>query len=121
MPKIVYISHPIRGDVNENMQRVWDIIRSVRSPDIRPIAPYLGFASLNPENPRERWLGMLFREMLFRFKAFDELWVYGDHISDGMVEDIALADACGIHFEVKTEAAVKAFAKYEHLRASEHR
>ena len=67
-----------------------------------PVAPHLYFTQfLDDATPEERELGMLLgAEMLCKC---DELWTFGDKITEGMQREIAQAKASGIkvrHFKI---------------------
>ena len=94
-PKIIYVCHPLSGDIKGNVARVRHICRDLYSKDIIPFAPHIYFTQfLDDNNPSERELALLFgREMV---KRCDELWVFGDRISDGMRCEIDYAKKVGI-------------------------
>jgi hypothetical protein len=92
--KIVYVAHPISGDVHSNVDIVKDIIThiSMTEPDVVPFAPYLtALAVLNDEDPEARALGIRWNYEFFRRGLIDELRLYGDTLSPGMVEEIRFA------------------------------
>ena len=59
--KIVYIAHPIGGDVENNLEKVRQIVRklNLERQDIVPFAPYwLDCHALDDNNPQERERGI---------------------------------------------------------------
>lgn len=99
--KIVYIAHPIGGNVEENLSDLRRIVRliNLRSPDVVPFVPYYSdVVSLNDNIPEERGRGIKNdREILKRGRNFiDELWLTGERISDGMKAEATLAGILGI-------------------------
>ena len=92
--QVIYLAHPIAGDVAGNVARVKaimaDIIRT--ESDAAPIAPYLTYLEILDENkPEERARGMAMN--LEQLATVDELRLYGDRISAGMWKEIeAFAD-----------------------------
>lgn len=77
-PKIVYIAHPMSGDIPGNVRKVIDILAKETSDVCYPIAPYLAtFAYLDDSKAIQRGLGMDMNEPYFSRKFVDELWVYG--------------------------------------------
>ena len=97
--RIVYICHPISGDIYQNHLKVRKIIRDLNmsNPDIVPFAPYLiDLLCMDDCIPEERARGIRNDEALFRAKFIDEVWLYGDRISIGMQHEIELANELGI-------------------------
>lgn len=91
--KIVYIAHPIGGDVDANLEKIDDIIRTLlRMGKVVPFAPYLTFFRyLDDSNSEERGIGIKMNAQFFESKSFDELWVYGDTVSKGVMMEMDLA------------------------------
>ena len=73
--KIVYICHPISGDIEGNLKSIRNIVRyiNISYPDVIPFVPY--YADI---------------------VSMDELWVFGDRVSCGMQGEIDLAKEAGI-------------------------
>lgn len=99
--KIVYIAHPIGGNVEKNLANLRRIVRiiNLRHPDIAPFVPYYAdVVSLDDNIPAERERGIKNdMEILKRFrKHIDELWLTGNRISDGMKTEAAIAETLGI-------------------------
>jgi len=104
--KIVYIVHPISGDITENLIKIRQIIREINltEPDILPFAHYfVDCICLNDDIPEERERGIKNDIELMRAGFIDELWLYGDKISTGMGHEIALALELGILVVPKSE------------------
>ncbi len=101
--KIVFIAHPIKGDVLGNSSKVLEICKKIHSDKIIPFAPYLVLLSyLNDDDPMERELGIAASLKAFYRGYIDELWLYGDCISAGMKKEILLALDLGIPIIPKT-------------------
>lgn len=96
---IVYVAHPIGGDVRRNMElveeRCGEIFRD--RPEVIPIAPYLmALKFLDDANPADRLRGVgMNREFFFR-KMIDEVWLFGPRISNGMWEEVGWSRGLGI-------------------------
>lgn len=104
--KIVYIAHPISGDIYQNHLKVRKIIRDLNMSDfdIVPFAPYLiDLLCLNDYVPEERERGIKNDEAFFRAGFINEVWLYGDNISNGMKHEIELANELGIPVISKSE------------------
>lgn len=91
--KIVYISHPISGDVDGNIKDILRIIRkiNIEFKYVHPVASYVvDCLSLDDNNPLERLRGMKNNENLIKSCVFDEIWLTGERISGGMRVEINL-------------------------------
>lgn len=107
--KIVYIAHPIGGDVQLNIQKVLGIVKrlNLSNNDIVPFAPYIvDCLALNDNEPEERARGFENNVALFKNGAIDEVWLYGDRISPGMKFEIDLAEDLGIPVVPKNDKMV---------------
>lgn len=97
--KIAYIAHPIGGDVENNLAKIRAIVREINltEPDVVPFAPYYAdCVSLDDSNPAERTRGIRNDMALFQRGVIDEVRLYGERISNGMSEEILLADSLKI-------------------------
>ena len=97
--KVVYIAHPVGGDVDNNLEKIQGIVRQVNLfyPDVVPFASYVvDCMAMNDAHPEERERGIANNIALFHKGFIDELWLYGDRISAGMREEIKLAESLGI-------------------------
>lgn len=70
MKKLIFISSPYRGKVQENVAMAKDLCRYVMGEGHIPVAPHLFFPQFLDD-----------LEMLARC---DELWLFGGKITDGM-------------------------------------
>lgn len=88
--RLVYISSPLRGDMEKNMEKAKDYCAYAASCGVIPLAPHTIFTQyLNDAVPEQREQGLrMGHELLERC---DELWVMGDTISQGMKDEIGLA------------------------------
>ena len=106
--KLIFIAHPIRGDVAGNMAKVLSICEQVHKEGHIPVAPYLvSLQYLNDEVVEDRELGVEANLVCFHRGFVDELWLYGDKISEGMKREIALAKELKIPVVAKTEVTKK--------------
>lgn len=109
--KIVYIAHPIGGDVEANLERIRNIVRklNLNHHDIVPFAPYwLDCHALDDNVPEERERGIKNDKELFNRGFIDELWLYGSKISNGMKAEIQLALDLGIPVVPQTNETLAA-------------
>lgn len=102
--KTVFVAHQISGDVKGNMKKVLKICAEIHTRNIVPIAPYLiSLQYLNDEVVEDRELGMAANHEHFYRGFVDELWLFGNRISKGMIEEIKLAREMGIPVIAKTK------------------
>jgi len=95
MRKIVYLAHPISGDITGNLANLEFVYRFITRvfPDVIPFVPYYATVkSLNDKNPEERLMGMSHNMEMFERRMFDELWICSKRISAGMQAEIDKAD-----------------------------
>jgi hypothetical protein len=88
--RIVYIAHPISGDVKGNLRKIYSIIRKINmeEPDIVPFAPYVSdLLSLDDNIPEERARGFDNNKAFFEKGIVEELRLYGVRRSYGMLEE----------------------------------
>lgn len=90
--KVVYIAHPIGGDIDKNIEKVLKIYRELSlAGEVVPFVPYLAsLRALDDSVSKERAVGMAHNDVLFARKLFDELWVYG--MSPGVEHEIRMAE-----------------------------
>lgn len=118
--KVVYIAHPISGEVSKNINKIASIVRQINKtePHIVPFVPYLvDCIALKDHIPDERKRGITNSIELFNRRFIDELWLYGDKISDGMWGEIELCQSLGIRVVPQTPQTHKAFYKLGKLRS----
>ena len=89
--KVVFISHPLKGNIEENINKVRKICRElIIEGEVVPLATHMIFPTfLDDSIHEERRIGM--DGTLELLKRSDEVWIYGDRISEGMKEEIELA------------------------------
>ena len=77
-PKRIFISHPIAGNIEQNLYNVRWIVRQIalNNPGLQPVAPYLAYlACLDDESPAERQIGL--KLCMNELATCEELWVFG--------------------------------------------
>ena len=92
---LVYIASPFAGDTERNTERARGYCRLAVSKGCIPLAPHLLYPQFMDDDDREiRELGIFFALVLL--SKCDELWVFGERISDGMNREIAKATKRGL-------------------------
>ena len=97
--KVIYIAHPISGDVAGNLKKIIRISRKInlKEPNVVPFAPYyLDCLSLNDNSIKERERGIRNDHFLIKKGFIDEIRLYGNRISKGMREEVRIGRELGI-------------------------
>lgn len=94
MKKIIYVCSPLRGDVKNNIKRANEYSKFVYQQGYIPVAPHVTFTQfLNDDIPEERKDGMDMGLELLR--VCDEVWVFGEILTEGMAREAELAERLG--------------------------
>lgn len=89
----VFVCSPYRGDIEENMKRARRYVEQVICQGHTPFAPHLLYTQVLDESA-DRDMGMeLGLDML---SVMDEVWVFGERITEGMRHEIKRALTLGI-------------------------
>ena len=111
--KIVFIAHPIGGDVPGNSRKVLEICKRVHDRNTIPFVPYLvSLQYLDDEVPEDRELGIEANLEFFHRGHIDEVWLFGDRISTGMEREVRLALELGIPVVPQTDGTKRDFARF---------
>lgn len=86
MKKKVYICAPLGGDVEENIQKALTYTLFALKSGTAPVVPHIYALCLNDSDQGERELGRSAGMSLLWF--CDEIWVFGDEITEGMSAEI---------------------------------
>ena len=88
---IVYICSPYAGDVNGNVQRAQTYCRFAVEKNCVPIATHLLFPQFMDDTDPAQRQQALFMSRLLLTKC-NEVWVFGETISQGMASEIRKAE-----------------------------
>ena len=92
---LVYVASPFAGDTVHNISMAKKYCQFVVSNNAIPLAPHLLYPQFMDDGDKtERELGLFFALVLLG--KCDELWVFGNIISNGMAKEIAKAEKRGI-------------------------
>ena len=97
---LVYICSPFSGDVSGNIERAKKYSRYAVDSKAIPIAPHLLFSQFMDDDA-ERELA-LFMDMVLLGKC-EELWVFGETVTEGMSAEIAKAKRKNMKIRYFTE------------------
>jgi hypothetical protein len=107
---VVYIASPFSGDMERNTERARGYCRFAVSKGCIPIAPHLLYPQFMDETDKEeRELGLFFAIVLLG--KCEELWVFGDRISEGMGREIIKAQKRGMPIRYFTNRCEEVGAK----------
>lgn len=92
---LVYIASPFAGDTERNTEKARGYCRFTMGKGCIPLAPHLHFPQFMDEGDSEQ------HELRLRFALIllgkcDELWVFGDTVSEGMAREISKAKRRGM-------------------------
>lgn len=91
----IYVCSPLRGDIDVNINKAINHCRFVYAEGGIPLAPHTIFTQfLNDDIPEERVAGIEMGIQLLL--KCDELWAFGDKISEGMAVEMAAAKTLGL-------------------------
>ena len=92
---LIYVASPFAGDTERNTERARGYCRFAVSKGCIPFAPHLLYPQFMDDGDlRQRELGLFFATVLLG--KCDELWVFGERISDGISREIAKARKRGL-------------------------
>lgn len=91
----IYVCSPLKGDIERNIRKATGYSRFVFTQGGIPLAPHAIFTQFLDDNvPEERNAGI---EMGIQLLVkCDELWAFGERISEGMEAEIAAAKTMGL-------------------------
>jgi len=114
--KIIYLAHPIGGDVPGNLKKIISIVRDINltQPNVVPLVPYYADClALCDNTQQERKRGLENGHAILKSGAIDEVWLYGPRISEGMMAEMIVATLQEIPVIAKTKETI---AQLEHKR-----
>lgn len=94
MLKKVYICAPLKDNVRENLRKVRKYTEYALRCGTAPVVPHFYALCLNDKKENERKIGMKAGQSLLWF--CDELWVFGDVITEGMQAEIQFCKTMNI-------------------------
>lgn len=92
--RIVYIAHPISNDIQGNVEKILAIVKQINleEKNVSPFVPYLAdVLALDDTIPEHRKKGISNNVAYLKSGIVSEIRVYGDFISKGVAEEIAIA------------------------------
>lgn len=119
--KVVYIAHPIGGDVLNNLQKITEIVHDLnkRYTDIVPFVPYYVDCLAEHTHPGMRDRCIANDHELLSRGFVDEMWLFGDCISAGMLAEVQLAHAKGIKVFPQTYGTETMYNNYIDVKSTQ--
>lgn len=122
MGKLIYVCSPYSGDIENNVRIAKKYSRYVVEQGHFPIAPHLLLPQfMDEETEREKAMELNYKLL----DKVDELWIFGEETTEGMLDEISYATTKGIPIsnydvdEVKFEVLNNAFSlKKNHIYKS---
>ena len=102
MMKKVYICSPLGGDVADNLEQAKRYTKYALMCGTAPVVPHFYALCLDDRNAKEREIGMAAGLSLLWF--CDEIWVFGNTVTDGMKGEISFCKNLNIRIRHVTEA-----------------
>ena len=103
--KKVYICSPLGGDVENNLQRVKRYTEYALKCGTAPVVPHFYALCLDDGASEERELGR--QAGLALLRRCDEMWIFGDAVSDGMRDEMQLCKRLHIPTRHISEAEIQ--------------
>ena len=105
MMKKVYICAPLAGDVERNLERVKRYTRYALMCGTAPVVPHFYALCLNDDNQKEREIGLAAGLGMLWF--CDELWVFGQTVTEGMKQEIQFCKHLNIKIRYVSEKEIR--------------
>lgn len=97
----VYICSPLGGNITANIENAKRYSQYVFKCGMAPVIPHFYALVLNDDNPEERKLGM--QAGISLLWVCDEIWIFGDEITEGMKKEILFAEKLNIEVRYISE------------------
>ena len=104
MMRKVYICSPLGGNVEENLERVKQYTKYALQSGVAPVVPHFYALCLDDSDPKQREIGIAAGLNLIWF--CDEMWIFGDQITEGMKTEIQFCKNLNIKMRYISEAEI---------------
>lgn len=96
--KVIYVCSPFKGDIAANIQRAREYCKLILEAGHMPYAAHLTLDGvLDDNNPPEREKALQIGVVMVR--RCNELWIFGNAISEGMKREIEVASRNNIRIK----------------------
>ena len=105
MMKRVYVCAPLGGDVEGNLKRVRAYTAYALRCGTAPVVPHFYAECLDDNDPKDREIGLAAGMSLLWL--CDEVWVFGDTVTDGMRAELKFCKNLNIRIRYITEKEIQ--------------
>ena len=103
--KKVYVCAPLGGNVEENLKKVKTYTEYALRCGTAPVVPHFYAECLDDNNPKDREIGLAAGMSLLWL--CDEVWVFGDTVTEGMKAELQFDKSLNIHIRYITEKEIQ--------------
>ena len=103
--KKVYLCAPLGGDVTANLEKIRQYCRYALLCGTAPVVPHFYAECLDDNNPKDREAGLAAGMSLLWL--CDEVWVFGDTVTDGMRAELKFCKNLNIRVRKITEKEIQ--------------
>lgn len=105
MMKRVYVCAPLGGNIEENLKKVKIYTAYALRCGTAPVVPHFYAECLDDNDPKNRELGLAAGMSLLWL--CDEVWVFGDTVTDGMRAELKFCKNFNIRIRYITEKEIQ--------------
>ena len=103
--KKVYICSPLGGNIAKNLQKAKEYTKFALLCGTAPVVPHFYAECLDDNDPKNRELGLAAGMSLLWL--CDEVWVFGDTVTDGMRAELKFCKNLNIRIRYITEKEIQ--------------
>ena len=103
--KKVYVCAPIGGNIEENLKKVKTYTEYALRCGTAPVVPHFYALCLDDNDPKDREIGLAAGLSLLWF--CDELWLFGDTVTEGMRAELQFCKNLNIRVRKITENEIQ--------------
>lgn len=105
MMRKVYVCAPLGGNIEQNLKKVKTYTEYALRCGTAPVVPHFYAECLDDNDPKDREIGLAAGLSLLWF--CDELWLFGDTVTDGMKNELQFCKNLNIHIRKITENEIQ--------------
>jgi len=103
--KKVYVCAPLGGNIEQNLKKVKTYTEYALRCGTAPVVPHFYAGCLDDNNPKDREVGLAAGMSLLWL--CDEVWVFGDTVTDGMRAELQFCKNLNIRIQKITENEIQ--------------
>ena len=103
--KKVYVCAPLGGNIEQNLKKVKTYTEYALRCGTAPVVPHFYAECLDDNDPKDREIGLAAGLSLLWF--CDELWLFGDTVTDGMKNELRFCKNLNIRIRKITEKEIQ--------------